>query len=176
MNTYTQCSTIHYSVNSSHNSSRLTNRMCEWTLTVRFFTRRNEVVAKVIFLHLSVILFTGVVCLSACWDTTPPAGSRHPPEQTPIPREQTPPWEQTTPREQTHPPGSRPPGRRPPGADTPQSVHPPGADTSPESRHLPPPSRLRHTVNERPVRILLECILVHTCLHSVSYLKLRHCY
>ena len=31
---------------------------------------------------------------------------------------------------------------------------------TPPSRHSPPGSRLRHTVNERPVRILLECILV----------------
>ena len=35
------------------------------------FTGLNEVVAKVIFLHLSVILFTGGVYLSAWWDTTP---------------------------------------------------------------------------------------------------------
>ena len=33
---------------------------------------RNELVAKVIFLHLSVILFTEGVCLSACWDAPPP--------------------------------------------------------------------------------------------------------
>ena len=106
---------------------------CQERLVVTsLITGHNEIVAKVIFLHLSVILFTGEgVCLSACWDTTP-LRSRHPPEQTP--------WEQTPPPEQTPPLG----------ADTPQ-----GADT-------PPPlgSRLRHTVNERPVRILLECILV----------------
>ena len=71
-----------------------------------------------IFLHLSVIhsVHRGgeEVCLSACWDTTPP-------EQTP--------------------PRSRPP---------PQQIPPPG-------------SRLQHTVYERLVRILLECILVlHT--------------
>ena len=36
----------------------------------------NEVWGKVIFLHLSVILFTVGVCLSACWDTTPP-GAEH---------------------------------------------------------------------------------------------------
>ena len=30
------------------------------------------------FLHLSVILFTGGVCLSACWDTTSPREA-HPP-------------------------------------------------------------------------------------------------
>ena len=37
------------------------------------FTGRNEVVAKVMFLLVSVILSTGEggVCLSACWDTTP---------------------------------------------------------------------------------------------------------
>ena len=85
-------------------------------LKVYVFTSRNEVVAKVIFLHLSVILFTGGgVCLSACWDTTPP--------------------------EQTHRPcpGEDTPWSRPPRADTPRSLG----------------SRLRHTVNERPVRILL---------------------
>ena len=74
--------------------------------------------AKVMFLQASVILSTagGGVCLSACWNTTPP--------------------------------GSRPPWiRHQPGADTPWSRHPPG------SRH-------QHTVNERPVHILLECILV----------------
>ena len=64
------------------------------------------------FLHLSVILFTGGrgFCFSACWDTTPP-GTRHPPEQTPP--EQTPPWEQTLLGADT--PCSRPP---PPGAET----------------------------------------------------------
>ena len=48
----------------------------------------------------------------------------------------------------------------PPGADPlpeqtpplPDQTHPPGTDT-------PPGSRLQHTVNKRPVRILLECIL-----------------
>ena len=89
----------------------------------------------------SVCLSTGGegVCLSACWDTPP--RSRHPN------------------REQTHPPEQLSPPSRPPlGADNPpeqtphRSRHPIGAD--------PPGSRLQHTVNERPVRILLECILV----------------
>ena len=61
-----------------------------------------------------------------------------------------PPWEQTPPREQTHthpqdqtpPPGSR---------HTPRDQTPLGADT-PLEQTLP--------VNKRPVRILLECILV----------------
>ena len=51
-------------------------------------TGHNKVVAKVIFLHLFVILFTGGVCLSACWDTIPPGlgmppRTRHPQEQNP---------------------------------------------------------------------------------------------
>ena len=41
----------------------------------------NEVWGKVIFLHLSVILFTGGVCLSACWDT--PRDHAHPPNHAP---------------------------------------------------------------------------------------------
>ena len=61
-------------------------------------TGRNEVVAKVIFLHLFVILFTGGFCLSACWDT--PLGADSPPEQTPL--------------EQNLPPGSRPPQEQTP--------------------------------------------------------------
>ena len=82
----------------------------------------NEVVAKVIFLHLFVILFTGGggVCLGACWDTTP-LGSRHPP------RADNPP-EQMSPGSRHHP-GSR----HPLGADTsPRADFPPGADPPPQ--------------------------------------------
>ena len=142
-----------------------------------FVTDRNEVVAKVIFLHLSVILFTGGVSASVHagiphlppradtplgadtpWSRHPPR-SRHPLEQTPPPRRDPPradtPWEQTppradTPQEQT-PPWSR---QNPQSRHPPRSRHPPGANTP------PPRSRFWHTVNERPVRILLECILV----------------
>ena len=60
--------------------------------------------AKVMFLHLFVILFTGGVCLSACWDTT----------ATP------PPWDQTPPLG---------PDAPPPGAETATAVdgtHPTG--------------------------------------------------
>ena len=62
------------------------------------FTVLNEV-AKVMFLHLSVVLFTGGVFLSACWDT---------------PQDQAPPWEQTPPPPQDQaPPGpGTPPPRR----------------------------------------------------------------
>ena len=111
--------------------------------------------AKVMFLQASVILLTGGVCLSACWDTTTttprsrhPPGTRHPPGPD-TPRDQTLP-----PKEQT-PPGADPPGTRPP-----PRADPPGADTPPGTRPPPLGSRLWDTVNERPVRILLECILV----------------
>ena len=77
--------------------------------------------AKVMFLQVCVILFTGgwgKLCLSACWDTThlPPPGadtsprSRHPPGADPP----NPPWEQTSPQEQTPPRADAPPSSRPP--------------------------------------------------------------
>ena len=54
--------------------------------------------------------------------------------------------------------------RHPPGPDTPLGAapHPPGADTPLDQ--TPSESRLQHTVYERPVRILLECILVMNSL------------
>ena len=71
---------------------------------------------------------------------------------------------------QVHPPRTRQ-LPHPPGPDTTppdQAGTPPWDQTPPGTRHLPrdqagpPPgnSRLRNTVNVRPVRILLECILV----------------
>ena len=102
--------------------------MVSWSVSpsaIFTITVRNEVceVAKVMFLHLSVILFTGGlgVCISACWDT---AWSRHPGADT---SQKQPPLEQT-------PPQSRyPPEQAPQGADLPMGADPPGAD--------PPPSR-----------------------------------
>ena len=80
-------------------------------------TGRNEVVAKVMFLHVSVILLTE-------------GGA---PENSP--------------QDQADPPGRENP--------------PPTREKPPRTRENPPPGRkLQHTVNERPVRILLECILV----------------
>ena len=68
---------------------------------------------------------------------TPPPDQADPPRN----RHHPPPWTRQTPPDQA----GQPP---PPGADTPQT------------RQTPPGSRLQHTVYERPVRILLECILV----------------
>ena len=49
----------------------------------------------------------------------------------------------------------------------------------PRTRQTPPPGRRQHTVNERPVRILLECILVMLTvgrmLASIGvYFKVKH--
>ena len=87
-----------------------------------------------------------------------------------------------TPWEQTHtPPGAdtpipqadTPQSRHPPGADPPRSRHPPPEQTPPNGAGTPPmeqappngagtPQWSRHPpgADERPVRILLECILV----------------
>ena len=75
-------------------------------------TGRNEVVAKVIFLHLCVILFTG----GRVWGRPP--GS-------------TPPG-QTYALGQTHPPG-----QTPPRSDTPWVRHPPGLSTPPGTKYTP---------------------------------------
>ena len=77
------------------------------TLILTIHYRRQRSWGKVIFSQVSVILLTGGVYLSACWDTKPPSPrSRHP-------------------REQTIPLGPDTPGSRHPlGADTPQSRPP----------------------------------------------------
>ena len=95
-----------------------------------------------VFTRVCVILFTGgSASVHAGIPSTPP--HLPPPEGGP-PEADTSPGSRHTPRE-ADPPGSRhPPGSRPPKKQT----LPPGS--------RPPP---RHTVNERPVRILLECIL-----------------
>ena len=78
----------------------------------------------------------------------PPPGPDPPPEQTPPPPGPDPP--------RTRPLWSRHPPSRPPGADPP----------------TPRGSRLQHTVYERPVRILLECILVANVIVSDLYQRL----
>ena len=73
---------------------------------------------------------------------TPPGPSRHP-----LSGPGRPPGTRQTPRDQADPPGTR--------------QTPPGPGRPPLDQADPPGSRLQHTVYyERPVRILLECILV----------------
>ena len=136
---------------------------------VTIITGRNEVVAKVIFLHpVCHSVHRGGVCLGACWDTTPPQEqtppppwSRHAPLGADIPRSRHP-REQTPPRSRHPSPQSR---HAPPKADTPsQKQTTPTADT-------PPKSRLRHMVNEQPVCILLECILVRQAAVNFSVMS-----
>ena len=110
--------------------------------------------AKVIFLHLSVILFTGGgVCLSACWDTMPP------PEQTHTPPEQTP-------HGNRHPPGADSPlrSRHPPRADTPQSSQPPG------TKYTTPVPRIGSTSGRYASRItgMQSCLAIIISLHTRS--------
>ena len=110
--------------------------------------------AKVIFLHLFVMLFTGgggCASMHAGIPTPPnqadpPGSDINPPGPGRPPRTRQTPQTRQTPRTRQTP--SRP-GRPPPGPGRP-----------PRIRHPPPGSRLQHTVYERPVRILLECILV----------------
>ena len=121
--------------------------------------------AKVIFLHLSVIH-------SVHWgwggggSASVHAGIPNPPQDQPDP-----------PVPGRHPPG---PGRHPPGP----SRHPPGPGRHPpgpgrhppRTRQTPPPpgNRLRHTVYERLVRILLECILVFAIICNKMYIFCRN--
>ena len=122
------------------------------SMVISLFTGRNEVVAKVIVLHLFVILFTGGGGVVSQHAQTPL-------EQTP-PRGDTP-REQTHPHWSRHPPRADPPSRHPPRSRPPGSRHRPGADT-------PPP------VNERPVHILLECILVLKIRDGKFFWNLTH--
>ena len=137
-----------------------------------FITVRNEV-AKVMFLQASVCPQGGGwgVCLSACWDTTPPGadtpppgadtpppGADTPPEQThPYPRADTPlPQSRHTPTPEQTPPQSRhtPLSRHlPPGADT----HPPPRDTATAADGMHPTgmhSRFQFTCPDGQVKIL----------------------
>ena len=95
------------------------------------FAGRNEVLAKVIFFYLSVILFTGG---GGVWQGDPPWLDGDPLR---LDGGNPPSWMEETP--------SPPAGWRNP----------------------PPGSGLRHTVYDRPVRILLECILVTGVCDSV---------
>ena len=93
-------------------------------------TGRNEVVAKVIFLHLSVIHSLHRGGLPQCMLGYHPPGPDTPPTRHHPPGTDTPPTR--------HPPDETPPGSRPPweqpsplGADPPHQTPPPGADPPP---------------------------------------------
>ena len=83
-----------------------------------FITGRNEVLAKVIFLHLFVILFTG----GAVPDQVHPPGPGTPPRTRYPPGPGTPPRTRYTPR---------------PGTPPRDQVHPPRPGTLPQTRYTP---------------------------------------
>ena len=124
---------------------QLCRKSTAYLFYVKFIiTGRNEVVAKVMFLHVSVILYTGGLRRTPprTRETPPPGTRQTTPDQGEPPPRENPPWDQGEPPWQGEPPPSRenPPAR---------------------TKENPPPGRrLQHTVNERPVCILLECILV----------------
>ena len=91
--------------------------------------------AKVMFLHLSVILSTGGGSASVHAGIPPPQ-SRHPPGTDTPPGTDAPPGTDT-PWDQTH-------------THTPGVTHPPGADTSPGTRHTP----------REPRRLLLRTVRI----------------
>ena len=75
----------------------------------QLITGRNEVVAKVIFLHLSVILFTGGRgSASVHAGIPPPREQTTPPDQTPLGAD-TPPRADTPPEQTPRPPGKQTP-------------------------------------------------------------------
>ena len=100
--------------------------------TIIFITGRNEVVAKVMFLHVSVILLMGGVSPGR---ENPGPGRLPQTRQTPLDQADPPPpgpGRPTTPRTRQTPTSPTPPTRQtPPGLDPPRpGRHPPGSDTS----------------------------------------------
>ena len=114
----------------------------------------------------------------------PPGPGRPPRDQAdpPGPR-RTPLGPGRPPQTKESPPGPRrnPPGTRqtpPDQGESPQTrqTHPrPGTPPPPGTKENPPPPgrRLQYTVNERPVRILLECILVQQTFKNVDIASLQ---
>ena len=111
--------------------------------------------AKVIFLHLFVILFTGGVCLSACWDTTPLGPD--PPEQTPPPQGAHIPRDHTPPDQTTAPPSRHQITHHPLGPD-----HPPRTKPPPPLRKQTPAYGLR-AASTHPTGM-------HSCYHCDQWM------
>ena len=110
------------------------------------------------FLQACVILFTGGICLSACWDTIPPRSS--PPQAGGTPPGADTPQEQAPPREGT-----------PPGADTPRE------QTPRKSRHPPEqaPPRAEHAGRYRQCAGGTHPTGMQSCLTKIS-LCMKQCF
>ena len=127
-----------------------------------FITGQNEVLAKVMFLQVCVILFTGE-------GGSGPGGVHqvHPPEKLEEPPQKI---GRTHPPEKLEEPTPLKNWRNPPGPDSPPKKleEPPGTipplgPDSPQDQTPPQDSRLQNKVSDRLVCILLECILVKYC-------------
>ena len=115
-------------------------------------------------------VFTGVCLSTGGVSASVHAGMPYPPDGEPPPLDGEPP---PPPGMENPPPDGEPPldgEPPPPGMENPA---PDGEPPPPWDGDQPPPpgmenpplvSRLQQTVYERPVRILLECILVYMCL------------
>ena len=117
---------------------------------MRFFTGRNCGQGN-IFTPICHSVHRGVSGEPPRDQGEPPGPGRPPQDQgePPWTKENHPTQDQGEPPHQTR---ENPPGPR---------RHPPDQGEPPPGPCRPPPGRrLQHTVNERPVRILLECILV----------------
>ena len=104
------------------------------------------------------------LCFYTClWFCPQGASPENPPDQAEPPWQGEPPPDQAdTKAGRTPPPGPR---RTPPGPGR----QPPPSRENPHPTSPPPGRRLQHTVNERPVRILLECILVKSVTKNVLH-------
>ena len=129
------------------------------------FTGRNKVVAKVIFLHMFVILFTGGVLPQCMLGYQPPQPG--PPGSDTTPQDQTPPH----PRNQADTPGTRqtphpPSDTPPPGSDT----TPPGPGRHPpRTRQIPPDQTPPPTPRKQTPAYGLRAAGTHpTGMHSCS--------
>ena len=123
-----------------------------------YFYRPQRSWAKVISLQASVCPHRGV-CLVPGGNLVRSRGVYL--ADTLPPRTRCPPWDQVPPQTRYTPlrPGIPPQTRYIPR----DQVHPPGPGTTPQRPGIPPRTRYTpppNTDNERPVRILLECILV----------------
>ena len=118
----------------------------------KFITGRNEVVAKVMVLHVSVILLTGGRGSPGRpprhqADTLPPGRENHPPDQADTPQDQadTPPAGRTLPGPGRHPQGRETPRDQadtpPPGRETPRQGDLPGRENPPTMQTSPPPRK-----------------------------------
>ena len=140
-----------------------------------FYRPRQSCGQGYVFTRVCDSVNRGGVCLSACWDTANPVKER-PPHQGDLPRRRPPAKETPCPCPQAHTQGGNwggsGPGPHPRGKlrgvrsrHTPKGeiegdqiqAHTQGGNWGGSDPRPPPP---HHTVNERPVRILLECILV----------------